>query len=56
MFAVNFFIPRKGQLDADHMYQVAFKLYKDVYRKPIETLPYSSLDFVQAQLTLFQMV
>lgn len=28
---------------------------KTLYRKPIEALPYVSWDFVQAQLTLFQM-
>jgi hypothetical protein len=50
-----FFILSTRQLAADHMYQVASKLYKDLYRKPIEALPYVSWDFVQAQLTLFQM-
>jgi AbiJ N-terminal domain 4 len=50
-----FFIFRTRQLADDYMYIVASKLYKDLYRKPIEALPYDSSKFVEAQLSLFQM-
>jgi hypothetical protein len=50
-----FFIFRTRQLVNDDMYDVAYKLYRDLYRKPIEAIPDDSLNFVEAQLRLFQM-